>query len=172
MWWVKIIGSCWIVFGCLCWGFEHIRMDKQRILVLKEMHRSLILFKGFGETYRLPLGRLCEMISEQIQEPVAELYRKFGESLKKQDGVSAEIIWQQKVEAMDKAFDKEDQMLFLQMGSFWGVQDLKMQNRGIDACMMGICQRIGNLEEKLPEKERLTRVLSLTVSGFLIVLLI
>ncbi len=172
MWWMKIIGSCWIIFGCLCWGFEHVRIDKQRLLVLKEMQHSLILFKGFGDTYRLPLARLCEMISEQVHEPAAELYRQFGESLKEQNGVSAQDIWQQKICEMDKAFDKEDQVLFLQMGSFWGVQDLKMQSRGMDACILGICQQIEKLEEKLPEKERLTRVLSLTVSGFLIVLLI
>jgi stage III sporulation protein AB len=73
---------------------------------------------------------------------------------------------------MGKAFDKEDRMLFLRLGDFIGVQDDRMQNEVIESCLEQIKDKCEILEKERPEKERLYRVLSFSISGFLILLFI
>ncbi len=73
---------------------------------------------------------------------------------------------------MGKAFDKEDRMLFLRLGDFIGVQDVRMQNEVIESCLEQIKDKCEILEKERPEKERLYRVLSFSISGFLILLFI
>ena len=65
---------------------------------------------------------------------------------------------------------QKDQMLFLQIGDFIGVQNLDIQKQVLNLCLEQIQERICLLETDRPQKEKLYRVLSLTAGGFLIVL--
>lgn len=172
MWWLKFIGCACIVMGCLSVGMERTTSFKKRIFILREMDRSLHMFQDWTQTYRLPLETLCHKISLHAEEPVSEFYRTMGSILQRQEILKTEEIWRTTMESMGKAFDKEDQVLFLQMEAFIGIQDLEIQSQVIEGCREQIRQRIRELEARRPEQEKINRVLAFTVSGFLILLFI
>ena len=72
----------------------------------------------------------------------------------------------------EEAFDKNDQVLFLQMEAVIGGQNMDLQKQIVNNCCEQIRQRINELEAKRPELEKVYRVLAFTVSGFLILLFI
>lgn len=172
MWWMKLIGSLCVCVGCLIIGMEKSRELSLRIRKLREMIQGLILFKGFTSIYRLPLENVCEKISRQTEPPVSEFYQILSEEFRAQGECNSERIWKKTVKCMGKAFDKEDQMLFLRLGIFLGVQDLRLQGEALDNCIEQVRQRVEYLERERPEKEKLYHVLTFTVSGFLILLFI
>lgn len=172
MWWLKLIGSMFVIVGCFATGLERIEYMKRRIQVLRGMSHSLYLFKGFTETYRLPLEWICEKVSQQVDAPISNFYQILGQEFQKKEKTNGEEIWRNCIEYMGKAFDKEDRMLFLRLGDFIGVQDVRMQNEVIESCLKQIKDKCEILEKERPEKERLYRVLSFSISGFLILLFI
>ena len=169
---LKIAGIVCVVLGCISLGMERIVFMRERIRILREMEHGLILFKGMAETYRLPLEWICEKVSEQVQSPVLEFYRMLKDGFEQKETACGEELWIRCIKNMGKAFDKEDQVLFLHLGAFLGVQDLRMQSEVIENCIFQIRNRIDALEKERPEKERLYRVLSFSISGFLILLFI
>ena len=169
---LKVIGCICIVFGCLCFGTDQIHSFKRRIFILREMERCLHMFQDLTQTYRLPLEIICHKISEQAEMPVSKFFASMEMSLQNQEVFRPEEIWRKTMESMGKAFDKEDQVLFLQMESFLGIQNLDTQNHAITNCREQIRERVQELETKRPEQEKINRVLAITVSGFLILLFI
>lgn len=169
---LKMIGIVCVFFGCISLGMERIQRMKDRIWILREMERSLILFKGMAETYRLPMEWICEKISDQVRFPVSDFYKMLKIGLEQKEASNGEDIWIKCIKYMGKAFDKEDQMLFLHLGAFLGVQDLRMQNEVIDNCILNVRNRMNQLEKERPEKEHLYRVLSFSIGGFLILFFI
>lgn len=166
----KWIGILSIAAGCIGVGIDWTSALRVRISTLRAMEQSLHLFRGFTETYRLPLGIVCQKISEQVDAPVNLFYSCLSESFIRQDETQSSEIWKRTIECMGRAFDKEDQMLFLQIGDFIGVQNLDIQKQVLNLCLEQIQERICLLETDRPQKEKLYRVLSLTAGGFLIVL--
>ena len=168
----KWIGILSIAAGCIGVGIDWTSALRVRISTLRAMEQSLHLFRGFTETYRLPLGMVCQKISEQVDAPVNLFYSCLSESFIRQDETQSSEIWKRTIERMGRAFDKEDQMLFLHLGAFLGVQDLRMQNDVIDNCILNVRNRMNQLEKERPEKEHLYRVLSFSIGGFLILFFI
>ena len=168
MWWLKLIGSMFVIVGCFAAGLERIEHMKKHIQVLRGMSHSLYLFKGFTETYRLPLEWICEKVSQQVDAPISNFYKILGQEFQKKEKTNSEEIWRNCIEHMGK----EDRMLFLRLGDFIGVQDVRMQNEVIESCLEQIKGKCEMLEKERPEKERLYRVLSFSISGFLILLFI
>ena len=62
----KWIGILSIAAGCIGVGIDWTSALRVRISTLRAMEQSLHLFRGFTETYRLPLGMVCQKISEQL----------------------------------------------------------------------------------------------------------
>lgn len=172
MWWLKLSGCLLVFLGCGYIGIERTRALKNRICLLREMMHALNLFKSLAETYRLPMEILFEKIYPQVTSPASDFYKKLYEDFKRQEGANGVQIWQNNVRKMGKAFDKEDQMLFLNLGDFLGIQDIRMQTAAVENCIDQMRQRLEVLEKERPEKEKLYKVLSFTVSGFLILLFI
>lgn len=172
MWQLKLIGSMFVIMGCYAAGLERIEHMKKRLHILREMSHSLYLFKGFAETYRLPLEWICEKVSQQVDAPISNFYQTLEQEFKKKEKTNSEEIWRNCIKHMGKAFDKEDRMLFLRLGDFVGVQDVRIQSEVIENCLEQVKERCEILEKERPEKEHLYRVLSFSISGFLILLFI
>lgn len=172
MWWLKLMGIGCIFSGCLLMGHEKTRLFRKRIEILREMSHGFALFKGMTMTYRLPLSVVFNKIHLQLKEPVSQFYRRLSEDFKNQEATDGKKIWENAVHQMGIMFDPQDLPLFLNLGDFIGVQDVRMQGEAIDDCMEQLKERIHLLEAERPQKEKLYQVLSFTVSGFLILLFI
>ena len=172
MWWIKLVGSVFIFVGCFSIYMEKTRFFTQRIRMLREMERSLNIFQDMTQTYRLPLEIIFQKISQQVDEPVAVFFRKLSQAFAEQNEKKSEDIWRKTLQGMKEAFDKNDQVLFLQMEAVIGGQNMDLQKQIVNNCCEQIRQRINELEAKRPELEKVYRVLTFTVSGFLILLFI
>lgn len=130
------------------------------------------VFKNLTGTYRLPLNMVFMRISAQMKMPVSDFYRRLSEHFEQQEKPEGTLLWQQTVEEMGELFDAEDRELFSRLGHFIGIQDIQIQASAVEACREEIRERISMLEAERPGRERLYRVLSLTVGGFLVILFI
>lgn len=172
MWWMKCIGSLLIFGGCGFLGWEKGLDLRRRIWLLREMNQSLTVFKNLTGTYRLPLNMVFMRISAQMKMPVSDFYRRLSEHFEQQERPEGTLLWQQTVEEMGDLFDAEDRELFSRLGHFIGIQDIQIQASAVEACREEIRERISMLEAERPGREKLYRVLSLTVGGFLVILFI
>ena len=89
----KWIGILSIAAGCIGVGIDWTSALRVRISTLRAMEQSLHLFRGFTETYRLPLGMVCQKISEQVDAPVNLFYSCLSESFIRQDETQSSEIW-------------------------------------------------------------------------------
>lgn len=172
MLWLKLMGIGCIFSGCVLMGHEKTYLLRKRIETLREMSHGFVLFKGMTMTYRLPLSVVFGRIQSQLKTPVSEFYRRLSEDFQNQEAADGKKIWENAVNQMEKVFDQQDMLLFLNLGDFIGVQDVRMQGEAIDDCIEQLKERIHLLETERPKKEKLYQVLSFTVSGFLILLFI
>lgn len=172
MWWLKFIGAGCVFFGCVWMGQEKTAGLRRRIQILREIVHGFVLFQNLTSTYRLPLAVVFKKIQMQVTPPVSEFYGYLAEGFQKQQAMDGRKIWENTVQQMGYLLDKEDQMLLFHLGDFLGLQDVCMQTAAVSDCIEQIKERICRLEAERPQKEKLYRVLSLTVSGFLILLFI
>ena len=172
MWWMKCIGSLLILAGCGFLGWEKGAMLRRRIWLLREMIQSVILFKSLTGTYRLPLNVVFLRISSQMKLPMADFYRKLAGHFEQQEQPEGALLWQQTVEEMGDMFDREDRELFRRLGDFIGIQDVVIQAAAVEDCIQELRERISLMESERPDKEKVYQVLSLTIGGFLVLLLI
>lgn len=171
MWWVKCIGSCLILGGCGYLGWQQGAKLRRRIGLLREMIQGFIIFKSLTGTYRFPLNIVFSRISEQTRKPVSDFYKRLNDNFSHREGPDGEILWKKTVEEMSYIFESEDRGLIEGLGNFIGIQDLKVQAGAVDDCIQEIRERIHQLEAERPEKEKLYHILSLTIGGFIVILL-
>ena len=93
MWWVKIAGSLCILIGCTAIGADQTFALKNRIMILREMERSLLVFQNLTQTYRLPLEMVCSKISAQGSGTVSEFFKRLGDTLHDTENMYGEAIW-------------------------------------------------------------------------------
>lgn len=172
MWWLKCFGSVLILAGCAALGWQQGVLLRRRVHMLREMAQSLILFKSLTGTYRLPLNMVFSRISHQTQKPVSDFYKKLSESFSQRENPAGEVLWRQTVGDMGDVFGKEDRALLEGLGNFIGIQDVKIQKAAVDDCIQEIRERLRFLEEERPAKEKIYRIVSLTIGGFLVILLL
>lgn len=170
--WLKLVGILCVFIGCSYIGWEKANMLKRRIWILQEMIQSLVLLKNLTETYRLPLNLVFEKISLQMKEPIAEFYKNLALHFSCQEEPEGVRLWQQTIEEMSDVFDVEDRQLFMCLGDFIGVQDIRTQVSAVEGCISEMRERVQRLESERPEREKLYKVLSLTIGSFLVILFI
>lgn len=172
MWWMKCMGVACVFCGCVWFGQEKQYLLRKRIDVLRQMVHGLLLFQSLTATYRLPLAVVFQKIQCQTLPPVSEFYGYLSEGFQKQQAMDGQKIWENTIQQMGNLFDKEDRRLFFHLGDFIGLQAVDMQMAAVSDCIAQLKERISQLEAERPQKEKLYRVLSLTVSGMLILLFI
>lgn len=171
MWWMKCIGSILILGGCGYLGWQQGAGLRRRVGLLREMIQGFILFKSLTGTYRFPLNIVFSRICEQTKKPISDFYQRLNDNFSRRESSAGEILWKKTVEEMEDIFEPEDRELIEGLGNFIGIQDIKVQAEAVDDCIQEIRERIQRLEAERPEKEKLYHVLSLTIGGFLVILL-
>ena len=165
------MGSFLVLGGCGYLGWQQGAKLRRRIGLLREMIQGLILFTSLTGTYRFPLNLVFSRICEQTRKPVSDFYRRLNENFSHREGPDGEMLWKKTVGEMAFVFEPEDRTLIEGLGSFIGIQDLKLQAGAVDDCIREIRERIHRLEAERPEKEKLYHILSLTIGGFIVILL-
>lgn len=152
-------------------GWQQSQALKRRIQILREMIQSLLAFKNLTETYRIPLNIVFERISGEMEREIAGFYAELAKAFESKDGPSGAVMWQETIEKSTLLLAGEDRRIIQGLGSFIGVQDVKIQQVAVDDCMRRLQKRIESLERERPDKEKIYKVVSLTIGGFLVVLL-
>ncbi|MDD3222122.1 MAG: stage III sporulation protein AB [Lachnospiraceae bacterium] len=170
-WLLKCVGALFVMGGCGYMGWHQSQVLKRRIQILREMVQSLLAFKNLTGNYRIPLNIVFDRISGQMEKGIADFYAELAKAFGRKDGSSGDILWQETIEKSMLFLAEEDRQIIRELGCFIGVQDVKIQQAAVDDCMRRLQERIGSLERERPDKEKVYKVVSLTIGGFLVVLL-
>lgn len=171
---IKVIGVLFFMSSTAAIGFLKAEELAERVKLLQEMKRMMILLQGEFRFHRSELAEAFENVSERVEEPFSMFLKRTAEDLRQHSQGGLEEIWQGNVKALLKreGFAGEDARLLELLGSSFGYLDLTMQTETLN---LGICrteEAILQAKEQLEQKGKLYKTMGITVGALLTLLII
>lgn len=147
---------------------------KQRILLLEDFQRGVLLLHQEIEYLKLPLGEAALLAGKSLREPLSAFFEEVGRELERLPGTPFFMVWREcgVRNLLDTALKEEDLELFWQLG----IQLERMEPGGGSAFFGMFEQRLeaalsGAVEEHR-EKAQLYKRLGMMGGIFLVILLL
>lgn len=171
---LETIGSFFIILGTSLFGFWWAANYKKRMEQLGEMEQLMHMLYGeiqyqegnFSESF-LSIGRHCNGRIQQFSMDLAD-------RLEAGSGQPFCTIWRSMIEIhwKDSALLEEDRDLFIALGERLGYLDKEMQLNTIQLFLHQIEQKKQILQQAMPEKCRISRLMGVLSGIFITILLL
>ncbi len=171
---LEIIGAFFIIMGTTLFGFWWAANYKRRMEELEQLEYLMHMLYGeikyqvgnFSESF-FSIGRHC---SGRIQQFSVEL----AEVLEEGNGESFCTIWRKMVEIhwTNSALSEDDRNSLIALGEKLGYLDKEMQLNTIQLFMNQMEQKKQMLQQVMPEKCRISRLIGVLSGIFITILLL
>lgn len=171
---IKVIGVLFLMSSAAAIGFLKAEELEERVKLLQELKRMMILLQGEIRFHRSELAEAFENVSERVEEPYSLFLKRTAEDLRQHPQGGLEKIWNGNVKSLLKkdGFIAEDARLLEILGSSFGYLDLAMQTETLN---MGICrteEAVQQAKEQQKCKGKLYKTMGITVGALLTLLII
>lgn len=171
---IKIIGMIFLMSSATTIGFLKADELEERVKMLQELKRMMILLQGEFRFHRAELAEAFENVSERTAAPFSAFLKATAGELRQHTQENFEKIWEKHVENLLKkeGFLEEDGGLLDILGSSFGYLDLAMQTETLN---LGICrteEAVQQAKQQLECKGKLYKTMGITVGALLTLLII
>lgn len=155
----------------LAWGY------KKRLSTLENLRRMIYCLKGEIVYSHAPLEEAFERIGKREKGVLGELFTQTAEKIGCHNGETFSKIWEQTIEEMEKNgkslfLEKEDREKLLSLGGQLGYLDTQMQERTLLLYLEQLELSVSRLRGEIREKCRLSTVLGVMGSLFLVIVML
>lgn len=168
---IKIIGGIIICLSTYAMGLKKSALIEQRLSILDEFEKSLVLLKGEIKYAQESLPEAVSNVGQRTTGIVKQFYNTLLDGIS--DGIELEFrkIWDENVNKCftSELVSAEDINVISQLGGQLGHLDIEMQIRALDLCLNKLKERKENAIKDINEKSKLYRTVGLA-SGALITL--
>ena len=171
---LKVIGSLCILAGCIGWGSNKIKEEKNRIRHLQELIRIIRRIQNEVTYGKHTMPEICLILSKSSKEPYRECFRSIYELSVRQDGACLEQLWEQQVDQyLQRVCLQEDEKEILKrLPQNSGIQEEKFQAESIGQSMDLLTRKCAQVEDAYENKSRVIFSLSILAGVFLTILLL
>ena len=169
---MRVSGGVLSMVGSICIGVWCRMQFLQRMRMLKEMQRGIVLLKSEIVYARTPLAEACMSVSIRGEGTSQAFFRRIGERMQTGDG-TAQQIWKETMEEVygQRKFCKRDYEEICQLGNTLGYLDVELQVRMLDLCVARLEDSILCYEKEKRNQTRLYPLLG-TFAGFVLCLVL
>ena len=154
---IKLLASLLVIGSMAGFGFYESMRLTQRLRLLKELYRMVMLLGSEIKYTALPVPEAVSRIGGRTEGAVktfldgvaAQLYLQSGDSLAKVWRTQAQICFE------DSPLMAEDMRLIKEIGDNLGYGDRQTQVGAVGLCMENFRMSIQRLEKNVPAKKRL-----------------
>ncbi|MFR7992357.1 MAG: stage III sporulation protein AB [Lachnospiraceae bacterium] len=172
---LKIFGALLICVSSTLIGVELVREMRQRVQVLKEIKKMLLLIRGEIQFAATSLTDLFLEMGGKMEHPLDELACQVGRKLSEQDGASFAQVWEAEfcdgLRKQVTALTKEDIQCLEGIGELSGTPDRAMQLGTIDLYLERLEPRIQEAADAVISKAKMYHCVG-AMCGVLLVLLL
>ncbi|MCI6675561.1 MAG: stage III sporulation protein AB [Clostridiales bacterium] len=171
---LQLIGSMFIIIGTSLLGFWWAANYKKRVEALDQIAYLMRMLYGeikyqegnFAESF-LSMGRHCSGRSQSFCMDLAQ-------ALEEGSGQPFHTIWRNMVDTYwrESALLEEDRTIFITLGENLGYLDKEMQLNTIQLFIHQIDQRKQQLQQTMPEKCRISRLIGVLAGVFITIMLL
>lgn len=171
---LKWIGILFLTGACILFGQCMAQQLKERVFLMEQMEKYLILIKGDIQYGQMTLSQILSPLVKTAAGPYQDFFQKLVERMDTFDGTCLSQIWQETVqEKLSKnALKKEDLELFCEISQFLGVKDAASQIAALEHQLSILNFHTQNIRSQMPGKVMVARTIGITSGIFLAVLLI
>lgn len=171
---VKIIGIICVLGTSIGIGTYFIQRDKDRLHLIKEMKKMLLLWRGSIRQSNETIPEVLENISGKLDKRLETLLKNIAIKMKKMNGENLNNIWIDEVENVfhNSSLLDEDVDLLKKVGDVIGFLDKQLQIENMDSFKIEIDEKIYKIKSEIDEKHRIYRILSIMGGLFLIIILV
>ena len=171
---LRWIGIAFLSAACILYGQYMAMQLKERLFLMEQMEKYLILIKGDIQYGRLTLSQIIEPLEKTAEGPYQFFFRELSRRMDTFDGGSLAQIWREAVETelSKSALKKEDLERFSEISQFLGVRDSESQIRALEHQLSRLSYQTNAIRSQMPGKVMVARTIGVTSGIFLAVLLI
>ncbi len=161
--WIKTIGLMAVLFSSYVMGLYLSKLCSFRIQDLEQMKKAASIFQAELLYSASPLWEVFEQISMRTVGPVSNMFKKASVDFERRNGVSAEEIWTNSVEAEKEGayFTPEDIENLFSFGRTLGFADKAQQAGNASLLISYIESAQEEAREKRKKDEKLYKTLGI-----------
>lgn len=170
---MKIIGAVIVCLSSAALGYKKSVMIEQRLDILNEFEKSLILLKGEIKYSAASLPEATESVYNRTFGYIKSFYEKVSKDLSNNIELTIKQIWEDNARLCFKEefIDAEDLNVITELGTQLGHLDVSMQLRAIELCMNRLKERQLAATKEIKDKSRLYKTMGVA-GGVLITLVL
>ena len=171
---LKIIGAVLVIFACAALGYKKSAAISDRLFLLREIEKLLLLLMGEITYRREALPEAVLRVSGKVQEPLCSFVKETAEMAQKYQGERFACIFRENAEKYLKNSEltQKDFEEFVQLGEYLGYLDTDMQKNTTQWYLQQLKTEIDILAGEIPVKKKLYRSLGVLSGIFLAILLL
>ena len=169
---LKIIGAVLVIFACAALGDKKSAAISDRLFLLREIEKLLLLLMGEITYRREALPEAVLRVSGKVQEPLCSFLKETAEMAQKYQGERFACIFRENAEKYLKNSEltQKDFEEFVQLGEYLGWMDITLQKNTITLYQEQLKQEIQYLERELPGRKKMCQSLGVIAGIFLSIL--
>lgn len=171
---IKIIGSLFLISSAAAIGFLKSEELNERVKLLEELKRMMVLLQGELRFHRAELSEAFENIAERVEEPFAAFLKGTAAQLEKREKGGLEVVWRDNLQQLLKedGFQRSDVELLELLGNSLGYLDLTMQTEHLNLTILRTEEVIGQAKNQQEKKGKLYQTMGITAGALLTLLII
>lgn len=169
---IHIIGIMFVMGTSIGIGFYFVQKDKDRLHLINEMKKMLLLWKGCVRNGNEDIPEVFRKISSKLDYRIGTLLENVVNKMSKMDGDNIRQVWQNNTE---RIFEKtslktEDMELIIGIVDIVGLIDKQLQIENLENYIYEFDYKIKKIKENMIEKHRIYRLLSIVVGLFIVMI--
>lgn len=171
---IKVIGGLFVLVSSAAIGFLKAEELHQRVKLLEELKRVIVLLKGELRFHRAELSEAFEHVAEKTSVPFEGFLKNTAKQMEMRAEGGFEKIWSDNCLSLlrTEGFRKEDRELFEVLGTGLGYLDLTMQKENLNLVLQQIEEKIGCAKEVQKSKGKVYQTMGVTVGTLLALMMI
>lgn len=171
---LKVIGCLCILAGCVGWGGNMIKEEKNRIRHLQELIRIIRRIQNEVTYGKRTMPEICLILSKSCHEPYRECFRSIYELSGRPDGECLEQVWRRQMDQYLQAvcLQEDEKEILKSLPQNSGIQEEKFQAESIGQSMDLLTRKCVQAEDAYENKSRVIFSLSILAGVFLTILLL
>lgn len=170
----KLTGILLILAGCIGWGGNKVREEKNRIRHLRELIGMIKRIQDEISYGKHTMPEICLVLSECCSMPYQLYFKQICEQAEQGRGIGVEQAWRQGMgECLRNApLTEEEKSIAVNLLKNLGMQEEKMQARNMGQSLDFLERKCRQAEEGFENKSRMILSVSVLTGVFLMILLV
>lgn len=171
---LEIIGSVLILGSSTYAGWLHGERYRKRLESLREWKKILRMIEGEMRYRKVPLGDVFAHVKAKTSGAFSDWLSWLASMLEGYSGKTFRQLWEEGIDVWltDGDFTGEDIAMMKELGNQMGYLDIRMQESVINQAVVQVETKISMLEQSLSEKQKISRMLGVSIGIFCVVLLV